>query len=252
MNSRSSTIAFVVVIIALLIANVSIGWYIAAITLFLLANVYGSMNLDSQYYIKSLFHGSPQKKTVAITFDDGPIPGKTEQVLDILDKHSIKATFFCIGKMVKENPELLRKIHQHGHLIGNHSYYHGALFDLQLPSTMKDELVNTDSAVFDVLGRRPRYFRPPYGVTNPMLSRAVSQTKHVTVGWSMRSFDTVMDDKQKLIDRITKSLKAGDILLLHDKCDVTIQALPDLIEFINKSGLSVEPLDKMLGEPAYA
>jgi peptidoglycan/xylan/chitin deacetylase (PgdA/CDA1 family) len=231
--------------------HMSAWWYVAVTSIFILANAYGSIDVTSQFFIKTLFRGQAKNKTIAITFDDGPVPGKTEKVLDILDEYGVKATFFCIGLNARNNPQLLKVIHQRGHLLGNHSFFHGALFDLQSSARLKKELIDTDSVIFETTGQRPRYFRPPYGVTNPMLSRAVKQTGHLAIGWSMRSLDTVIDQKEKLMNRITKALKAGDILLLHDRCEVTVEILPELLHHIHQSGMTVEPLDKMLGEPAY-
>jgi peptidoglycan/xylan/chitin deacetylase (PgdA/CDA1 family) len=251
MNSRSALILFILTVGVMLFLAAP-GWsYAIAVLLFLSINAYGSVNVNSQFYITTLFRGSSQKKSIALTFDDGPSPGSTEKILDILDKHQVKATFFCIGKNIKGNPDLLKSIHDRGHLIGNHSFYHGSLFDLQPAWRMRTELTNTDSVIFEALGQRPRYFRPPYGVTNPMLAYAIKQTGHLTIGWSLRSLDTVINDQQKLLHRIVRSIKAGDILLMHDRCDVTVEILPELLDHIVRSGLTVERLDKMIGERAY-
>lgn len=255
MNSRSTFVLFVAIIAILIVVDLKVdvpAWSYALVgSLLVIANVWGSIDVTSQFFMKSLFRGDASTNTIAITFDDGPFPGRTDRILDILDQYGAKATFFCIGQNVRNNPKLLKDIHDRGHLIGNHSFLHGTLFDLQTAARMRDELNQTDSAIFEVMGKRPRYFRPPYGVTNPMLASAVKSTGHLTIGWSMRSLDTAISDKRELLNRITKALKPGDILLLHDRCEVTVEILPELLEYIRKSGMTIEPLDKMLGEPAY-
>jgi peptidoglycan/xylan/chitin deacetylase (PgdA/CDA1 family) len=84
-----------------------------------------------------------------------------------------------------------------------------------------------------------------------MLASAIKKTRMINVGWSVRSFDTVIKDKNKLLERVTKKLKGGDIILFHDRCKQTIEILPELLAFITKSGLKVESLDKVIGEKAY-
>ena len=108
-----------------------------------------------------------------MTFDDGPLPGKTEQILRILREHQAPTAFFCIGNRMEKNPELVKQTHAEGHIIGNHSFSHSSTFDLLSTQKMSGELNAADVAVCDILGFKPRLFRPPYGVTNPNLARAI-------------------------------------------------------------------------------
>jgi peptidoglycan/xylan/chitin deacetylase (PgdA/CDA1 family) len=98
---------------------------------------------------------------------------------------------------------------------------------------------------------KPRFFRPPYGVTNPNLARAIRKGSYVTMGWSVRSFDTITPDTEKLFNRVTKQLKGGDVILFHDYCESTIAILPRLLDHINNIGLKVVRLDELLNEKGY-
>ena len=188
---------------------------------------------------------------MALTFDDGPLPFMTERILEILQRYDAPATFFCIGKRVQRHPDVTVKIHEQGHLIGNHTFLHGKFFDLQSVMKMSNELKHTDAVIEKTIHQKPRFFRPPYGVTNPNLAKAIRKGGYVTMGWSVRSFDTVSKDEDKLFERVTKNLRGGDVILFHDYCEITIKILPRLLEHLQKVGLKVVRLDALMKEKAY-
>ena len=255
MNFRITSTLFIIITLGLIVfdqlndipAYIYFGFALIYSALFF----WGTIALSFQFFGPAKCKGESNSKSVAITFDDGPEPEATHLVLTILKTADAKATFFCIGKNVKDNPDLIRQIDSEGHLIGNHSFYHRSWFDLQPRRKMMTEIQNTNAIIAEATGKQPRFFRPPYGVINPILASEIQKTRMVNVGWSVRSFDTVARDKNKLMERITKRLKGGDIILFHDRCKLTIEILPDLLMFITKSGLKVESLDKMIGEKAY-
>jgi peptidoglycan/xylan/chitin deacetylase (PgdA/CDA1 family) len=220
--------------------------------LFLLTKIYGSIFIDSNFYIKTLCKGNRSGNSIAITFDDGPMSGSTDRVLKILKEKNVKATFFCIGKNVEGSEALLKQIDSEGHLIGNHSFEHRKFFDLQHSKAMQDELMKTDQAILKVIHKKPNLFRPPYGVTNPSLAKAVRKGSYQTVGWSVRSYDTISKNRNQLWNRVTKKLKAGDVVLFHDRCEITIDILPDFIDHVLKIGLKIAPLDQVLNIKPYA
>jgi peptidoglycan-N-acetylglucosamine deacetylase len=247
-----STIFLLLLISSLIIdgaLDVPLYWYIGLTAIYLGISTMGSIILSMQYFTTVISSGN--SSGVALSFDDGPIPGKTDKLLEILRQYEAPAAFFCIGKRISENPELVKRIHGEGHVIGNHSYFHKATFDLQSSPMIAKELSDTDNALQRIIGERPRFFRPPFGVTNPMVARAVKRKNYKVIGWSIRSFDTVIHDRKKLFQRVTKPLKAGDILLFHDHCESMLEILPDLLEHIRKSGLKVVRIDEMINENAY-
>jgi peptidoglycan/xylan/chitin deacetylase (PgdA/CDA1 family) len=231
--------------------HVSLWIYLGIVVCYSLLQVYGSAILSAQFFLPVKFKGDQTTGAIAITFDDGPIPGKTEKVLGILKRYDVAAAFFCIGHRVKENRAIIKRIHEEGHVLGNHSYWHGKMFDLQSANAIASELKQTDQVIFEYAGVTPRFFRPPYGVTNPMVAAAVTAGDYVTVGWSVRSLDTVIKNGTKLLDRVTSSLKAGDVIIFHDHSDSMLEILPSLLDHVQKVGLKIVRIDELLNEKAY-
>lgn len=213
---------------------------------------WGSLSVQSNFYTPVLWKASTHHKSVALTFDDGPSDEGTMKVLEILDKYNLKAAFFCIGKNAEIHPSILQKIHDQGHLIGNHSYSHHSLFDVFPAQKVQNDIALANNSIEKIIGKKPLLFRPPYGVTNPMIASALQGLNLTSIGWSIRSLDTVIPDKDQLFKRVTRRVKPGDIFLFHDKCDVTVQILPALIEYLIAEGFVIERVDHLLNIPSYA
>lgn len=213
---------------------------------------WGATNIRSGLFLKTVNAADTNEKVVALSFDDGPLPQYTPQILDILLQYEVPAAFFCIGKNISSNSALLERIHEEGHVIGNHTYTHDHWFDMFSAGRMLKELEQTDAAVKSATGLQPQLFRPPYGVTNPNLRKAVLKGNYIPVGWNIRSLDTTIREKDKLFDRISSRLKPGAVILLHDTCQITVDLLPILIRYIRTEGYRLERLDKMLNVKAYA
>lgn len=252
---RNVNIVFLVLFIALIILDWRLGisnWYYLLPLVFIIAfHTYGSIVVSAQFFVPIKCSGSKHSQAVSITFDDGPLPYLTADILSILDRYNVKATFFCIGRRIERHPEILKEIHNQGHAIGNHTYLHGKFFDLQTTGKMVEELERTDDVIQKTIGIKPRFFRPPYGVTNPNLAKAIRKRGYITMGWSVRSFDTITPDQDKLFKRVTSQIKGGDVILFHDYCESTIDILPRLLAHINNIGLKVVRLDVLLNEKAY-
>jgi peptidoglycan/xylan/chitin deacetylase (PgdA/CDA1 family) len=225
-----------------------IAWLLLAYSLVLF---YGSYFIQSNFFLKAICSAKTNKKEIAISFDDGPVENMTPSVLEILKQHHVQAAFFCIGKNVAAHAALLQQIHDEGHLIGNHSFTHNAWFDLFSQKRMQEELLMTDEAIKKVTGLRPKLFRPPYGVTNPTVKKVVAKGKYTAIGWSVRSYDTVIQDEQKLLRRVTRNIRPGDIFLFHDKCISTVHILPTFLQLVKQKGFSIARLDKLLDIEAY-
>lgn len=213
--------------------------------------IYGSANVQSQFFIKTICAGSGDIRQIALTFDDGPDGQMTPQILDVLQAHQIQAAFFCIGRKMENHPDLLRRMIADGHLIGNHSYSHSYLFDLFPYRKVLDELEQTNHSLEIITGKKTRFFRPPYGVTNPAIAKAVKQTNQKVIGWNLRSLDTTIKDPEKLMKRIIKKIKPGSIILLHDTQKALPEILKHLLEYLDKQDYKVVRLDQLIGESAY-
>ena len=109
-----------------------------------------------------------------------------------------------------------------------------------------------DKVLKDTIGQKPKLFRPPYGVTNPNLKKAIINGNYIPVGWSIRSFDTVIKNEDRLLKRVLRQLKTGAVFLFHDTSNITVVILPAVIKYIQSNGYEIIRLDKMLNLQAYA
>jgi peptidoglycan/xylan/chitin deacetylase (PgdA/CDA1 family) len=247
---------FVLLAIALLVNNfwLDLPWWVFVLLplFYVAALVWGACNIRSDFYVAVICAAGTAEKKIAITFDDGPLQQHTPAILDILQREQAPAAFFCIGNRIAGNESLLQRIDAEGHVIGNHSFSHHFWFDMYSADRMLEELQQTDNIVAQVTGKRPRLFRPPYGVTNPNVAKAIRKGAYTPVGWSIRSLDTVTKDKDQLLSRIKQRIQPGAILLLHDSMQVTAEVLPLLIRHLKDEGYRIERIDKLLNIPAYA
>ncbi|MGF6850673.1 peptidoglycan/xylan/chitin deacetylase (PgdA/CDA1 family) [Chitinophaga sp. W3I9] len=257
LNNRIVNIIAVITLLVLLFLDkvmaygISFWWYSLPVLIFLPVTVYGAMNIESGFFLKAFCEASTTERVVALTFDDGPQEAYTPQILDILYREQVPAAFFCIGKNIRGNEYLLKRIYEEGHVIGNHTYSHHFWFDMKLSGNMLKDMQEMDALTVNATGLHPRLFRPPYGVTNPNLARAVKAGNYLPVGWNIRSLDTVAKDETVLLHRIMQQLKPGAVILLHDTCKITADILPQLIRGIREKGYRLERIDKMLNVRAY-
>ncbi|MEG0500159.1 MAG: polysaccharide deacetylase family protein [Rikenellaceae bacterium] len=202
-----------------------------------LFGVYASAFIGSGVYIKTVCRMKTEKKSVTLTFDDGPDPKQTPQILDILRENNVKAIFFCIGSRAEANPDIVRRIASEGHTIGNHSYSHSPFFPLFGRKKMMEDLKRCEEVLFNITGERPTLFRPPFGVTNPTIAYAVRKLGYKTIGWSIRSLDTMKIDAT---ERVTKRLHNGAIILLHDNLTGSELLLREIITQLKKRDYEIE------------
>jgi peptidoglycan/xylan/chitin deacetylase (PgdA/CDA1 family) len=182
---------------------ISYWWVVLVVLIWLLFTFIGSFHIRWNYFLKANHKDNQIKENVvALTFDDGPNINFTPKILSLLKKYHAKATFFCIGKNVKDHPDLLKKIVADGHLIGNHSYYHQNSFGFLSTEKVMEEIENTDKIIEETVDLKTRFFRPPFGVTNPNIAKAVKKLKLYTFGWSIRSLDTIAKDPEQVYDKI--------------------------------------------------
>jgi peptidoglycan/xylan/chitin deacetylase (PgdA/CDA1 family) len=191
-----------------------------------------------------------ERKEIALTFDDGPDIETTPKVLDLLDRYQAKASFFCIAARAEKHPELVRDIVSRGHRIENHTYRHANTFALSAIGGFKAEIGRAQAALTALTGVSPRYFRAPVGMRNPWLQPVLSSLDLILVSWTRRGYDAVFGDPQKIVRRLSKNLRGGDILLLHDGSSardrngrpVVLEALPRLLDEVARLNLIPVPL----------
>jgi peptidoglycan/xylan/chitin deacetylase (PgdA/CDA1 family) len=204
---------------------------------------------------------SEQRSEIALTFDDGPDPEVTPRVLDLLDRHQAKATFFCVGEMAAAYPAIARDIVRRGHGLENHSHRHSPAFAFYGLAGLTRDVESAQTTLTGVAGRAPRFFRAPMGLRSPLLDPVLAKCGLHYVSWTRRGFDAIHRNPEKVLRRLADGLAAGDILLLHDggtsnraagDNSVVLAVLPELLERIKAKGLKSVTLFAALGSGAAA
>jgi peptidoglycan/xylan/chitin deacetylase (PgdA/CDA1 family) len=197
---------------------------------------------------------------VCLTFDDGPDAEVTPRVLELLDRHRAKGTFFCVGERAATCPDIVREIARRGHGLENHSQRHSRAFAFYGLIRLKREVETAQAVISGIAGRAPRYFRAPMGLRSPLLDPVLARCGLRYVSWTKRGYDTVRRDPRKVLQRLGASVAAGDILLLHDSarartCDgtpVVLVVLPELLDRLKAKGLKSVTLSSALGDGTSA
>lgn len=182
---------------------------------------------------------------IALTIDDGPDPVVTPQVLDLLDRHGVRATFFCIGERARRYPSLVREIVARGHAVENHSQRHRHTFSVTTSRALAREVEAGQHTLTELTGERPAFFRAPAGFRNVLLEPVLQAQDLRLVAWTRRGFDTRETDPQKVRQRLLRDLAARDILLVHDGNaaitangePVLLSVLPSVFEIAKQQGL---------------
>jgi peptidoglycan/xylan/chitin deacetylase (PgdA/CDA1 family)/2-polyprenyl-3-methyl-5-hydroxy-6-metoxy-1,4-benzoquinol methylase len=204
------------------------------------------------FFLPIVSRGKPGVKGVALTFDDGPDPEVTPLLLDLLDRHSVSATFFVTGERAARHPAILREILSRGHTIGNHSYHHFPFLMLKGIRTLRREIESTQSCLagFGVL---PLAFRPPAGITNPLLRRVLLEQGMYCVNYSCRAVDFGNRRIGRLSEKVLRAVSMGDIIALHDIAprhagtEGLMAEFDALLGGLKEKRLEVVPLDRLTG-----
>jgi len=200
---------------------------------------------------RHVFWHAPHSHGVALTFDDGPDPEQTPRILDVLAELDAHATFFVLGSQVDRYPNLVRRIHKEGHALGNHTYSHFRCPELDRDGLLR-QIGRTDAAIEAALGleniQPPLLFRPPFGELRPVQALQLALRGRSVAFWSRDSLD-YRDASVREIATTAISLRVGDVLLLHDRFPNTVEALPQLLETLQRRGLATVTLD---GASAFA
>ncbi|WP_207802913.1 polysaccharide deacetylase family protein [Roseicella frigidaeris] len=198
----------------------------------------------------------PATRPVALTFDDGPDPAVTPRILDLLDRHGAKASFFVLGHLAERHPALVREIRARGHSVENHTHSHPLSFGAWGPGAMRREIAQAQAAIAAAAGEAPRFFRPPAGIRSPLLDPVLWRAGLRLVTWTRRGYDTACARPERVIARLLRNLGEGDILVLHDRPGrrgtPALAVLPALLEALARRGLSAVSLRQAVPRDAAA
>ncbi|MBW4628959.1 MAG: polysaccharide deacetylase family protein [Brasilonema octagenarum HA4186-MV1] len=190
---------------------------------------------------------TPKEKLIALTFDDGPWPISTVQVLDILKQNQIKATFFVTGQNVKNYPDLLKRESAEGHVIGNHTWHHR--YQFLNPQAAANEIDHTADLIYQITGVKTNLFRPPGGFMHNKVTAYAKNSNYTIILWSSDSVDYSRPAIPKLINNVFKDAKPGGIVLMHDgggNRSKSVQALPAIIDNFRKQGYRFVTIPELL------
>lgn len=203
-----------------------------------------SFRIESRCWVEALCRARNTPRQVALTYDDGPHAAYTPSVLDVLRAHGAEACFFVVGERI--DPALLQRMDAEGHLVGNHTCAHRGMGPFRSADRMTEDARRTDDAVAAALHRRPRLFRPPFGVTNPTIRKMVDRRGYTVIGWSIRSLDTLAGPREKVVERIRRRLHDGAVILLHDNRPESSRLTELVLRMLAKEGYEPIRLDKLL------
>lgn len=184
---------------------------------------------------------APEPKKVALTYDDGPHPTYTKQVLEVLKEKEAPATFFLIGKSAEELTEIVAEISDEGHTIGNHTYSHCDLCNLS-DSECREELETTSQIIQKITGTLPDYVRAPFG----NCPNSDELKSYIEVGWTVDTLDWTGISTEAIIEKVKKQVKDKGIILMHDQYPATVEATAQIIDWLRASGYEIVTLDEIL------
>ena len=230
--------------------------YSTGIILGILGFVYFRMMPFHRFYGRAVTHGDRHQRRIALTFDDGPNEPFTSQILDVLAKYNVNATFFMVGQNVERCPTICSTVIRDGHVIGNHSYSHSRWFAFKRDKDITRELQLTQEVIYRANGVMPTLFRPPYGLRTPWLSRAAGKLGLTVITWDNMTNDW---DPAKRAKEITKGVlsrvKPGSIIVLHDGRDLRqefdrsslLAALPQILTKLKEEGYQFATIPELMG-----
>ena len=232
-----------------------LGWAIAAGVAYLALLLSGVFVLRWRMFVDAVVRGPKRARGVALTFDDGPDPTTTTQVLDTLDARQVKATFFIVGEKAEKHPEIVQDILARGHSIGLHAYRHLRLYATQGEKAVTRDLTRGLDVLQTITGARPAWFRPPIGHTQPGMARALDKLDLLTIGWTVSAHDGArwIGDAE-VIGRMRRLAKDGAILALHDAAEhgdrvpAGVTALPAVLDVLEALNLPVVPLGEWIDQ----
>ena len=205
----------------------------------------------------TICRGKTSRKIVALTFDDGPAPVWTPQILDELKKADVKAAFFMVGHHVQKYPDIARRVAREGHGIGNHGYAHSVIL-YYTPAEIEEEIKYTEHVIREVTGKTTTMFRPPKAWLRDSTKDKIRSMGYEVVLWSLNSKDWVGFPHRWVVHYLAARVRGGDILLFHDSGNIfareggdrsqTVAAVALLIKILREKGFSFVTLEEMMHE----
>lgn len=246
-----ASLAVILILIGSYFNQIDLGYLLVVFFVWLGLTSWGSFDIRLNYFLKAYSkNASITEKKIALTFDDGPHP-ITNKILDLLDEYQYKATFFCIGKNIENYPDILKRIHLSGHVIGNHTYSHSTKMGFLSRKKILQEIRITNALIHKIIGKEPKLFRPPFGVTNPNIAEATTALKLHVIGWNVRSLDTVLTKEHAILNRVLPKLEPGAIVLFHDTSERTLRVLEQLLHFMKHNEYKSITVDELLNLKPY-
>jgi peptidoglycan/xylan/chitin deacetylase (PgdA/CDA1 family) len=221
---------------------------------------YSMLNARSGLLVPVIWRGDRSgPPRVALTFDDGPGPSGTAQILDVLARLEAPAAFFVIGSNARRSPALVRRMDEEGHVVANHTFDHLRLGILKPRAFWRDQLARTDEIIVDLIGKRPRFFRAPLGFKSWTMRSPLRERGHLAIAWTRRALDGIPTTTPKILRRL-RGARAGDILVLHDGEEpdrprdqsATVAAIEPLVQGLRDRGIEIVRLDALIGREAYS
>lgn len=208
-------------------------------------------DLRQKYQSNFILKGSPEKREIALTFDDAPDAHFTPKILDALKKENVKATFFVVGNRVEKHPDIMRRILREGHAVGNHSYNH-ANFNHLSDDQFRDQIIRTDQILEKFMGYRPNIVRPPYGnVTENQIQWLISQRKKI-INWNVDSLDWKGLNADQVSTNVLSAIQPGSIVLQHagggegEDLTGTVEAIPEIVKKLRADGVKFVTIPELL------
>lgn len=213
----------------------------------------------SQLFGRTFVGNRGCRRQIALTYDDGPNDAHTLDLLEVLNKHGIKATFFMIGRHVALRPKIAEAVARDCHVIGNHTFSHTSLVHCS-PQQIRQELEDCSRALEDVVGEHSCLFRPPHGARRPDVLHMVRRAGLVPVMWSVTAYDWNAESSLQIEDTVVRHVKGGDIVLMHDGSHLdtnadrsqTVIATDRLIRRYRDQGFSFLTVPEMMAAPIEA
>ncbi|MER2030618.1 MAG: polysaccharide deacetylase family protein [Solibacillus sp.] len=211
--------------------------------------------LQQRYPEIFFLQGPTDQKRIALTFDDGPDPRFSNDVLDVLKQYNVPATFFVLGSKAVANPEIVKRMQNEGHVIGNHTYAHPNLVEEADLGTLESEVTRTEDALNEITGYRTKLFRPPYGFLYNELVEKLWKMNYNVIAWDIDTLDWQEDPPEVIASRVVDNIHPGAIILMHDGAESsgdrtnTILSLQQIIPKLQEQGYEFVTVPDLLGIP---